>query len=138
MKVVTRYDAEIGVLFCTVSGPVDPEVQMATFAQVFDDPGIPDNADAIWDIRHVDFSTASPERIKRLAEGRISVDPQRAGSRFAFVISTDSQEALVRLYLAHVSQVKQESAVFRSTEEAMNWLVGSGGRNVEPTGARGL
>ena len=137
MNVVSRYDADIGVLFCGVSGPADPQDLLASFNRVFDDPGIPDNTDAIWDLRHLDFSTASPEMIKRMAEVRISVHEKRAGSRYAFVVSSDSQEALVRLFWAHSEKIDQVKAVFRSMEEAMDWLVGPREKDAQPPASSG-
>jgi len=137
MDFATRYDAKLSVLFCTVSGTADPEELLAFFGRVFDDPDIPDNTDAIWDLRYLDFSTASPEKIKQMAEIRVSVHPQRAGSRYAFVVSSESQEALVRLFWAHSREIDQEKAVFRTMEDAMNWMTGSNGQGDQPPASRG-
>ena len=122
MQIATHHDVRAGVLICTVTGALETPKVSAFFRDLFANPDIPDNIDIVWDIRTFDFSSAQPSAVRQLAADRVAVDPQRQGSRYAFVVSDPAQELIVKLYWAHSHNIEQEKDVFRTVEDAVRWL----------------
>ena len=122
MQIASHHDVQADVLICTVTGALETAIVRAFFRDLFADPVIPDNIDIVWDIRTFDFSSAQPSAIRQLAADRVAVDPQRQGSRYAFVVSDPAQEIIAKLYWAHSHNIDQEKDVFRTVEDAVRWL----------------
>ena len=129
MAIDIRYDAGSGILYASLSGPLDPVEIRAALRKVVSDPGIPSDADSIWDLHALDFSTADLSTIQAVVAERTAVAEARGAARSAFVVSAIDEEILVRLYHAHTQHIARETRVFRSIEQAEEWLRGEDRHN---------
>lgn len=127
MSVRTRYDPDTGIIFFEISGTMDPDAVLIRFHEIFENPEIPNNADAIWDLRQMDLSAASPEIMRTVISNREKLAEQRKGSKYAFVVANKDGEMMVKLYWALSEHLNQERNIFWSREEAVTWLQESRG-----------
>jgi len=119
-----QYDAENGILRVVLSGPLDPAEVKNVLQNILMNPAIPNDSDSIWDLRKLDFSTANQKTIQAVVTERTAVADRRAGAKSAFVVSAMDEEILVRLYQAHTQHIQRESRIFRTVEDAQQWLRG--------------
>ena len=120
-----KYDKERRILFAHVSGQIDPTEVRHEFQAVLDDPEIPSDSPAVWDLRQMDFSTVDSNMLRTVAADRAEMNEERGAARTAFVVTALDEEIIVRLYYAHTQHIPRETRVFRGLEKAVAWLEGT-------------
>lgn len=80
----------------------------------------PANIDTLYDLRDMDFSNIDAEFENNIIEFRKSLD--RGDARIACVVSSELGFGMGRMYEMLSEQLPQQTRVFRSIEEAEDWL----------------
>lgn len=126
MPIKTSYDPEKRILFGEITGPFDPQELITCFHSIFANPAIPDDVDAIWDLRGMDFSTASPDALHTYISTRTEFNAKRRGAKYALIVSGDEEERVVKLFWALTEHIEQESRIFESIDAAADWIYANG------------
>ena len=123
MPTQVKYDSNVEILYVTLTGPFNPADVRSAFEVVFDSPNIPNNADALWDLRSMDFSTADIDSVRTFAADRMAINNKRTDAKSAVVVSALQDESIVRLYFAHTQHIVRQTQIFRDPESATEWLL---------------
>ena len=85
----------------------------------------------LWDNREADFSTISSTELQNLAQIPAESAEKRPDAKTATIVSDDFHHGLARMSDAYLDTADAPTglAIFRSYEEAMNWLLHD---NTEP------
>ena len=118
---MAEVDFEIidGIIIGTVTGPMTlKEMQESAEAswQKVEDPCIR----ILWDLRTAVF-TLSPDEVRTLAYF-IKTHSPTGDIRTAFVVKKDLHYGLVRMFMVYRERAKTKTGIFRSMEEALDWL----------------
>lgn len=86
-------------------------------------PGFIPKMPVVWDLREVDFSDFSLNDVRHLAMEALLAKKERGwGFRLALVAEGDFEYGMSRMCLAHFVDLALVSAVFRTMDEALNWI----------------
>lgn len=113
-----QIDAERGLIVSQASGVVTEDDLREHQTKLRQDPDFDPGYDQLWDFRDVTEISVSSEAIRDLARAR-SFDP---GARRALVAVSDVGFGVARMFAALHDDAPEEVQVFRSVEEARDWL----------------
>ena len=122
MTVNITHDKDNDILVVTVVG----ELSLASLAEaaqqiVSTDKHAP-NISALWDLRQADTSNIDQHFLKSLVALRENQYKEREGAKLALVANSDLKYGLSRMYEMLSSDLPQSMHVFRTINDAKDWL----------------
>ena len=130
MSIEYRIDRKRRLVIVTGRGTVTPDELGNYQRTVWSNPEVA-GYNELADMREVEHViAASPEQMSGLARLAATMDAGPPSSKFAIVAPQDAVYGLGRMFEAYrglESQSKKQVAVFRSMEEALQWLGMEGG-----------
>lgn len=126
MPIEHRVDPEAGILHVRRWGPVSTQDEDRACREREADPLVVPGIPVLVDTTGVEPAD-SPETVRYIADcvTRLAADLQCGP--VAIVVADDVQYGMARMYMALTELVHPDTRVFRSTEEAMEWIRGKGG-----------
>lgn len=76
----------------------------------------------LWDLRYASIASLSVDQISNIASLSIEYEDMMKGGKIALVASTDIDFGLARIYEAHTAGLHRNLMVFRTYEEATEWI----------------
>ena len=122
MPIDVHYDPNSRTLYGRVIGDPVPEDVVSSFERVQSMGTIPVDADMVWDMRAMDFSKLSIERLRDIVKRRKKLNTYRNDCASAYVVLGPQEERLIRLMIAVSVDVRRHEAIFRTMDEARAWL----------------
>lgn len=122
MPIKTQIDTDTGLRRHKVKGKFTLMDIRQTLDNIYSQPDFRPDADVLWDLRDAtpDFSS---EDVRQLAEFVAKKWGPSGTSRAAFVVSSDYQFGMSRMYeMLLKSQSQNTLMVFRDIEDAERWL----------------
>ena len=122
MAIKTRIDPDTGLRRHEVQGKFMLADIRQTLEAIYSRPGFRPDANVLWDLRDgtPDFST---DDVRQLAEFVAENWGPRGRSKAAFVVSSDYQFGMSRMYeMLLKSQSRNALMVFRDIDDAERWL----------------
>ncbi len=122
---------EDGLVIVRQSGVTTMACLRDAFTQILKEPGLRDERLLIlWDGRAA--APSKPSETVRRAISRMEAYPRLAAASFALVVGSELQFGMARLSQVHMEFAGVNSMVFRSVDEATNWLVSQKTALLEP------
>ena len=126
MPIEIHYDTQSKTLYGRVIGDPVPDDIVSSFERVRAAGNIPVDADMIWDMRAMDFTALTVDRLRDIVKRRKKLNTHRSNCASAYVVLGPQEERMIRLMIAVSIGVQRREAIFQSMEDARNWLAGSG------------
>ena len=115
-------DEEKNIAHIQLSGRLNKEIILRAFDSSVADKRYKKGMSRLWDFRYADLSAMSHETIAEMAQYSLRFPPGIRDVKVAFLTSTDLEYGLSRMFEL-VSIAETPIHVFRSLEEAENWLM---------------
>ena len=135
MPIDLRYDPEKKILYSRVKGTVSFEEFQSTMKLITRSGQFPQNANALWDLRELDFETIDSDFWKRIINIRKQY-PERGQALLAHVVQGDLAYGMLRMYeiLADSDSngLAQHIKVFKNCSDAEKWLLNKGDAGADP------
>ena len=120
-----KIDKLQGIIFIRASGTPTTVTMIDHIQSVLNDPDYDPKYNSIIVLEENTHIAGVPtekiELIRRVLDGYAQ---QRKGRHWAIVASNERQEAFLKLNLELISPVKLKIRIFKSEEDALNWLKG--------------
>lgn len=122
MPIEVHYDPNSKILFGRIISDPVPDDVVASFDRVQAVGTIPVDADMIWDLRAMDFSALTIERLRDIVKHRKQFNTYRTDCAAAYVVLGPQEERMIRLMIAVAVGIQRREAIFRSMDQAKAWL----------------
>jgi hypothetical protein len=123
MPITTEIDDPGGYALHTFNGKPTVEEILDSAAVRVKLPGYRPEMPVIWDLRNVDLTDFSTLDIRRVASGIFSTQEERGSDyKVALVADDDLAYGLSRMYAVYADQLPLNATVFRTMEEALEWI----------------
>ncbi len=122
MPIEIHYDPISKTLHGRVIGDPVPDEIVASFERVRAAGDIPTDADVIWDMRAMDFTALTIDRLRDIVKRRKTLNTHRSNCSSAYVVLGPQEERLIRLMIAVSLGVQRREAIFQTMEESTDWL----------------
>ena len=121
MPIKTSVDNDKQLSTHTVLGEVSFEDGMTTLKQFWENRP---TMNVLWDYRKGSLARVSSVDLERMVDYVTVHSEKRAGGKTAIVVSRDLEYGLLRVLgtLREIRKIPLQSEVFRSMEEAIEWL----------------
>ena len=120
-----KIDKLQGIIFIRASGTPTTVTMIDHIQRVLNDPDYDPKYNSIIVLEENTHIAGVPtekiELIRRVLDGYAQ---QRKGRHWAIVASNERQEAFLKLNLELISPVKLNIRIFKSEEDALNWIKG--------------
>jgi hypothetical protein len=120
-----KIDKSQGIIFTRVSGTPTTVTMMDHIQKVMNDPDFDPNYNSIIVLENNTHLAGVPtekiELIRRVLDGYAKL---RKGRGWAVVVPNQRLEVFLRLNLELISPIKFNIRIFRSEEDALNWIKG--------------
>ncbi len=126
MPIRFNFNPDTGLIHGEFSGVVTAHEFEEMLRELCEADSFPPDCDAVWDCRDIDFRATDREFLNTLIGIRADF-PQRGGARLAMIASQDLGFGLTRMFEALSEHLPQTLRVFRTKEDAEQWLL----RNTE-------
>ncbi len=120
MSLEFTHDSDNNILIIKIKDLVNLEELKTAFSNVFSNNDIPLDINTLYDLQDMDFSNINAEFEKRLILFRESLN--RGNAKIACVVASDVGYGMGRMYKTLSEHLPQELHIFRSIDEAKNWL----------------
>ena len=124
MPIEVHYDPRTNTLYGRVIGDPVPDEIVSSFERVRAAGNIPVEADMIWDMRAMDFTSLTVERLRDIVKRRKKLNAHRSNCASAYVVLGPQEERLIRLMIAVSVGIQRREAIFKTMEDAREWLQG--------------
>ena len=122
MGITHNIDVDLGVIFLKVDGELRDESVGWWSDAILADPNYRPGMDRLADYSGVTKLSVTADGIQRLATAARGFDPFRWGIRLAIVVSGETGFGVGRQYQGMRMEAPYEIRLFRSVEDAMEWL----------------
>ena len=122
MPIEVHYDQQSRTLYARVVGVPVPDDVISSFEKVKATGTIPVDADVIWDMRAMDFTSLTIELLRDIVKRRRKLNTYRNNCASAYVVLGPQEERMVRLMIAVSVGVQRREAIFRNMNEARAWI----------------
>ncbi len=116
------YNADARAVYATLSGAVDVGEVKRILEKITEQPGIPDNANAIWDLRAMQIWTVDLDIVRELSDFRNALSDKRQDAKVAMVVSKRHETVIVDMMRAHCRNGEKLFRAFTSYEKAELWV----------------
>lgn len=121
MAIDITHDKDKDILVVTVIGELSLASLKAAAQQIISSDEYAANIAALWDLRQMDTSNINQDFFKNLIALR-EKRTEREGAKLALVANSDLKFGLSRMYEMLSDDLPQSMHVFRTIDEARNWL----------------
>lgn len=120
MPLKTQKEPSKNLTILTGEGELSKDDMIATLESLYE--GSETMEKTIWDLRKATLKRIPSSEMKLIAEclGRLAWD--RKEEKTAFVVETDLDYGIVRMYEGYTASLPGKRDVFRSLDEALDWL----------------
>lgn len=122
MPIEVHYDPTTQTLHGRVIGAPEPDEIVSSFEIVKAAGTIPVDADMIWDMRAMDFTSLTIELLRDIVKRRKQLNAHRTDCASAYVVLGPQEERMIRLMIAVSVGVQRREAIFRSMKDARDWI----------------
>lgn len=122
MPIEVHYDPNSNTLFGRVIGDPAPDDVVSSFERVQAAGNIPLEAHIVWDMRLMDFSALSTDRLRDIVKRRKKLNAHRTNRASAYVVLGPQEERMIRLMIAVSVGVERREAIFQDMDSARQWL----------------
>ena len=119
MTVSIQVESKTGLAVCTCSGILGIDEAMNGAKSLWQTQDWPGKA-AVWDFREAQFNMDS-SGIEEAAQFILHHQPAIPPSKMAFVVRSDLEYGLSRMFEAYRQDQRTDFRVFRDFEEALTW-----------------
>ncbi len=112
---------ENGIVYGAFKSPLSIDEIKKSMTLLTKSARFPPDADALWDLRELDFATVGRDMEMQLVEIRKQY-PERGQARIAFVVGNDFAFGMTRRYEMLSANLPQQIRVFRDYAKAEVWL----------------
>jgi len=123
MPIETMIDKESGIIIRTMIGDFTFEEIRSSFEALIDHHDFDKDLPVLWDFRKTDARNIYKKEIKSIVAFYESQSERRSGIKVAFVVPSDFEYGIARMFEAHALYVPAEIEIFRNYEDAMAWLL---------------
>lgn len=116
-----QLDHNLGVVVLRYSGIVDFEEIRNVFDELVQIPSFREGLSLVADFRNSDTPLTADE-VRKLANYALRTDGKWGATKWALIASKDRTFGLARMYLALTADYQVTTHVFRSAQDADNWL----------------
>ena len=120
MSLDYTHDPENNILIIRIKHLINLDQIKDSFVEVFSSGELPHDINTLYDLQDMDFSNITTEFEKRLIMFRESLN--RGNAKIACVVATDLGYGMGRMYEALSDHLPQQVRIFRSMNEAKDWL----------------
>lgn len=120
MAIDFKYDQTNEILLVTITGQLDMAALQLAAQKIASSNEFPANVNTIYDMTKMDFSNITTEFEENVIKLRKQLD--RGDAKIACVTPTDVGFGMGRIYEVLSSNLPQQVRVFRTFEEAINWI----------------
>lgn len=120
MSLEVTHDSDNNILIIKIIDLINLDELKKSATKIFSSGDIPHDINTLYDLQDMEFSNITTEFQERLILFRESLD--RGNAKIACVTSTDLGFGLSRRYEALSDHLPQQVRIFRSIDEAKNWL----------------
>jgi|GEM_PF-3217814 len=124
MAIEFSYNDQYEFVICTVIGNLCFDDYDKYMQQLLADNDIPVNANALWDLRKMQFDNIDLEFEEKLINVMKMHTEKRGSAKVAIVSDYVLGEPLVKLFLILSEELNQNIKMFKTVEEAELWLIG--------------
>jgi hypothetical protein len=121
-KFMIYIDGEKNIAYIRLSGKLTKEIILHAFDSSVADEKYKKGMGRLWDFRDADLSALTHETISEMAQYSLRFPPGVGDVKVAFLTGRDLEYGLSRMFEL-VSRAKTPIRVFRSIEEAEEWLM---------------
>jgi hypothetical protein len=121
MPVSHFVDSTRGILFIIRSGAIDTHDENRSFQEIDDDPLVVSGIPVIVDCTGVDPPDTA-EIIHYIANHAMHLAQRLKHGPLAFVVNSDVQYGMVRMYELLMESIHADTEIFRSVQDAIDWL----------------
>jgi len=125
MPIHRYYDAESDILVLQPEGGLTMDMIRALNDKVINCDEYPPYVNTIWDMRKTDYRNINKQFLEELIELRKEIMPVRGKAKLAYVASSDFEFGITRMYEMLSVDIPQQMHIFRTIEEAKQWLTSS-------------
>jgi hypothetical protein len=124
MPIESHIDSDGGLIFHTAEGLLVAEELLSAFDSVASDPVFRPTMGALWDLTGASIEAAGTDDVKTLAAAIGERLTESEYHKVAIAAPHDLTFGLARMYEAYTAQLPIELGVFRTRDEALEWLEG--------------
>ena len=125
MSVRISFDHDAWYILAAFDGPISETELTEALHSITSSTEHAPNVNVLWDLRGAGFHNVTRRVVRRLDAVRRQYDA-RAGARSAVVVPDDLGFGILRMIEAYGSDIPVTSSIFRTMEEADDWLRGPG------------
>jgi hypothetical protein len=122
MAIDYRIDSTRGIIFTTATGTLTNQELLAHKQRLQRDPLFHAGMPQLSDVRGVERLDVTPDGIGQFVQHDATNAGALEPSRLAIVAKEDVVFGMARMYQARTSRYRPNVGVFRTIEEATNWL----------------
>lgn len=132
-----RVDPAAARVVIRLSGDPAAADLKAGLRQILSNREVPDNVDAVWDLRDVRFGDFDLADVKFIAGIRNAFGRRRSGCRIAVLVSNDLDIHFVKLFRHLLKDHGQQVGIFMDLQTAHEWLDASRRQTAAPASGAG-
>jgi hypothetical protein len=117
------HEIDGNVLVIRQNGVTDPEIIISAMSKALADPLLLQDSHLLWDATDAP-AQASADKMNMLLKGVSSVGGRLSGL-MAFVVGTQLQYGVSRMFSVYAESVGMQAMVFYDLDEAKSWLQGN-------------
>lgn len=123
MPIHRSIDNKSNLVTLVCSGTLIKGSIKAAFLEMLDDPEFRPGANVLWDFRGIQAEPPREQDILMFA-AMVRENQARRGSGYkvAMIVDKDLYYGLIRMYQAYSDELPSDVKIFRSMEEASEWL----------------
>lgn len=125
MSIEVHYDPTSETLYGRIIGIPTADELLSSFQRIKTAGGIPLDADVVWDLRALDFTSLTIELLRDIVKRRKMLNSHRTDCAAAYVVIGPQEERMIRLMIALSVGVQRQEAIFRRMDDAHAWLRGA-------------
>lgn len=127
MAVKLDYVSSLNILIGTMEGKLTLEMYKQTMDEIISSDQYPSDVYTLWDLRKLDFSSIDRNFVEQVTLIRKDINRVRKNAKLGMVVDSDLAFGMTRMYqiLSEMEDLTQEVQIFKSIEEAKEWLSGN-------------
>lgn len=122
MSIESEYNKKLNYVLITASGNATVEEAEHRMEEISSSDVIPSNVNSLWDLRELLFDHIDLDFIKRLIAVRKKYNDIRGEAKIALLSNSVLAAPLIKLYTILSRDLYQKYKVFKTPEEAEQWL----------------
>lgn len=122
MPTELNYNKKLSYLLIIVSGNTTVDEAENRMEEIYTSDVIPSNVNSLWDLRELLFDHIDMDYIKQFMVVRKKYNDARGDAKIAILSTSVLAAPLIKLYTILSKDLRQKCKVFKTLEEAEQWL----------------